>query len=176
MIRQTPGNAAIAYSSQNSSARSIYCEASSKAATSRVDRVAVDDDGVVRLDRAGVCGGVHLVEQQTSLVDLPEMDQRDGAPLPAAQLEPHVAVLAADPLSRPAEVPGRGVVVRLQRAEPALGRREWPCARLSRLALEQPLGAENQPLPTAFCSRTLPYSCASCTATMAARTLFPAAT
>ena len=75
--------------------------------TARPDRVAVDDDGVVRPDRAAVRGRVHLVQQQPALVDLAEMDQRDGAPLPAAQLQRQVAVLAADPLGRLAEVPAR---------------------------------------------------------------------
>ena len=76
----------------------------------RPDRVAVDDDGVVRPERAAVRGCVHLVEQQPALVDLPEMDQRHGSPLPAAQLERQVAVLAADPLRRLAQV-SRGRVV-----------------------------------------------------------------
>jgi hypothetical protein len=35
LIRHMPGNAEIAFSSQKSSARSVHCEASSNAATSR---------------------------------------------------------------------------------------------------------------------------------------------
>ena len=48
------------------------------------------------------------------------MDERDRAPLPAAQLESHVAVLVADPLCRPAELPRGLVVVGLHRIEAPL--------------------------------------------------------
>ena len=85
--------------------------------TARADRVAVEDDGVVGLERSAVRGRVDLVQEEAPLVDLAEVDERDRAPLPAAQLEPHVAVLVADPLCRPAELARGLVVVRLHRIE-----------------------------------------------------------
>ena len=55
----------------------------------------------------------------------------DRAALPAAQLEPHVAVLVADPLCRPAELPRSLVVVGLHRIEAPLERE---------IAVRDPLG------------------------------------
>ena len=88
---------------------------------------------------AAVRGRVDLVQEQASLVDLAEVDERDRAPLPAAQLEPHVAVLAADPLRRRAELPRRLVVVRRHRRQSPL-QREIAVGDPLGLVLEQALG------------------------------------
>ena len=93
----------------------------------RADRVAVEDDGVVGLERAAVRGRIHLVQEEPPLVDLAEVDQRDRAPLPAAQLEPQVAVFVADPLCSPAELPCGLVVVCLHRIETLLEREIAVC-------------------------------------------------
>ena len=104
------------------------------------DRVAVDDDGRVRVELPADRRSGGLVEEGASGGDIALRDERGAGPLESTDLEPAVAEPAADLLGAPAERDRSVEVVLLLRAQ-CLLEGEVPVLGRLRLVGKEPLRA-----------------------------------
>jgi hypothetical protein len=104
----------------------------------RADRVAVDDQGRVRIELAAQGGDARLVEQRAALGELSLLDERIALPLDGADLEAAVAEPAPDVFRLLRLREGALDVVMVERLQPEL-EREVSVGCGLRLGLEQAL-------------------------------------